>query len=60
MALNAEDELVETEKSLQRDGHGELEIEDLPSLDEKPNFQRPEKSDDITALYWRLSSLAKL
>ena len=43
MAFDAENELIETEKSLQKDGHGELEVpEDLPG-DEMPNFQRPEK-----------------
>ena len=41
VALNAENELIETEKSPQRDEHGELPQRDEHG--ELPNFQRPVK-----------------
>ena len=43
VVFNAENELIETEKSLQKDGHRELDRSGGLSSDEIPNFQRPEK-----------------
>ena len=41
VAFNAENELIETEKSLQNDGHGEFEVLKTYHASNKiPNFQR--------------------
>ena len=43
VAFNAENELTDKAKSLQKDGQGELQVRRPRPSDEIPNFQRPEK-----------------